>query len=74
MKEKIVTIYESRDGLEWRSSQEAINHENYLNFCEWYSAFEDNKLFSMNGDFVNAAHAYNWLMENRSLLKKWVLK
>jgi hypothetical protein len=73
MKEILVTRYLSKDGVEWHSSQEAINHENYLDFCEWYKSYENNKIIA-GGEIASAESIYCWLMENRSLIKKWVFK
>ena len=60
---KTVSMYEAEDGKLFKTSEEAILHENECEIKKWY---EDNKLYgNYDGSSVDYMELKSWLTENR---------
>lgn len=68
MKELTITIFETSDGKEFRSSQAAREHERELHFLRDY---DTTKLFgAYEGCKIEGEAMLEWLMANETLVRK----
>lgn len=59
---KEVTIYEASDGTQFTTEEEAIDHENYIKFRDWY--MRDNELIC-GGTHIGMKTVYDWLIKHK---------